>query len=365
VAASLGSKRPLPRGEQLGGESGGRDRRALSLLLLPVLIVTGALAVQTRLPTGDGRVAAAPVVVSSRIKSNVGDTGPLTPSRLSAEIPGTTLDLAWLPRAPADEIGVASLDLGLLPAAPGPEATVPVIALGHLPSPLRYEVATAVLELDRLPDRPPEEVSAVTLDLTTLPLPIRPETTVATVDLDMIEPSRLPGAVTGAPHATPLPKAETPRVGYLMGPRPRLWPDRQPPLARLPRTPGTDRPSVLAPVVVAAIDTSIVEPARPAAARATTGPVERCAINPSIAERLVGGAPAVPLVAPPAPGVFGEALADAAIRQTREFGIYDARYMRIGYPRGDVPGLYGACTDLVIRAFRAVAVDSPRARHRR
>lgn len=37
--------------------------------------------------------------------------------------------------------------------------------------------------------------------------------------------------------------------------------------------------------------------------------------------------------------------------------IYDATYRRIPYPNGDVPADRGACTDVVIRAYRNAGID--------
>lgn len=36
---------------------------------------------------------------------------------------------------------------------------------------------------------------------------------------------------------------------------------------------------------------------------------------------------------------------------------YDARYCQISYPDGDVPRKMGACTDVVIRAYRCAGID--------
>ena len=47
----------------------------------------------------------------------------------------------------------------------------------------------------------------------------------------------------------------------------------------------------------------------------------------------------------------------AATAQTRDFVIYQARYVRIAYPGGDVPSFYGVCTDVIIRAYRAAGID--------
>jgi uncharacterized protein YijF (DUF1287 family) len=54
---------------------------------------------------------------------------------------------------------------------------------------------------------------------------------------------------------------------------------------------------------------------------------------------------------------FGRRLAVAALGQLDQFVIYNDAYRRLSYPGGDVPKLYGVCTDVVIRAYRALGVD--------
>ncbi|WP_119301189.1 DUF1287 domain-containing protein [Dongia deserti] len=44
--------------------------------------------------------------------------------------------------------------------------------------------------------------------------------------------------------------------------------------------------------------------------------------------------------------------------------IYDPSYQRIAYPMGDVPLERGVCSDVVIRAFRAVGIDLQQELHR-
>jgi uncharacterized protein YijF (DUF1287 family) len=61
---------------------------------------------------------------------------------------------------------------------------------------------------------------------------------------------------------------------------------------------------------------------------------------------------------------FGVQLAAAARWQTEEIVIYTARYQRMAYPMGDVAPLHGACTDVVIRAYRALGVDLQELVHR-
>lgn len=54
---------------------------------------------------------------------------------------------------------------------------------------------------------------------------------------------------------------------------------------------------------------------------------------------------------------FGERLAESA-RDQLDWGTrYDPRYVRIGYPNGDVPRNMGVCTDVVIRAYRRQGID--------
>lgn len=50
-------------------------------------------------------------------------------------------------------------------------------------------------------------------------------------------------------------------------------------------------------------------------------------------------------------------LVAAARQQTQSRVVYDGSYVRIGYPLGDVPTNRGVCTDVIIRAYRAIGVD--------
>ena len=50
-------------------------------------------------------------------------------------------------------------------------------------------------------------------------------------------------------------------------------------------------------------------------------------------------------------------LADAALKRTEQFVIYDGSYRSISYPNGDVPANIGVCTDVVIRSYRELGVD--------
>lgn len=54
---------------------------------------------------------------------------------------------------------------------------------------------------------------------------------------------------------------------------------------------------------------------------------------------------------------FDAALVAAALAQTTQRVIYDPAYRRIPYPGGDVPADRGVCSDVIIRAYRAVGID--------
>lgn len=52
-----------------------------------------------------------------------------------------------------------------------------------------------------------------------------------------------------------------------------------------------------------------------------------------------------------------EPLLAHALAQTRQSTVYDGSYRRIAYPGGDVPADRGVCTDVLIRAYRAIGID--------
>jgi uncharacterized protein YijF (DUF1287 family) len=54
---------------------------------------------------------------------------------------------------------------------------------------------------------------------------------------------------------------------------------------------------------------------------------------------------------------FAEKLANAAIQLTKQNVVYDPTYFKIKYPNGDVPAGKGVCTDVIIRAYRALQID--------
>lgn len=66
---------------------------------------------------------------------------------------------------------------------------------------------------------------------------------------------------------------------------------------------------------------------------------------------------AQPVVAQETSQTFISRLISAAVAQTSQRVQYDGSYRRIPYPGGDVPADVGVCTDVIIRAYRAVGID--------
>ena len=60
---------------------------------------------------------------------------------------------------------------------------------------------------------------------------------------------------------------------------------------------------------------------------------------------------------------YATKLVSAAKARTEQSVRYDGSYQRLDYPNGDVPLSIGVCTDLVIRAYRALDVDLQSAVH--
>ncbi|MEQ1648801.1 MAG: DUF1287 domain-containing protein [Hyphomicrobiaceae bacterium] len=60
---------------------------------------------------------------------------------------------------------------------------------------------------------------------------------------------------------------------------------------------------------------------------------------------------------PDDPLTFGRTLAAAAIAQVKDLSIYNAKYVTLSYPMGDVTTQFGVCSDVVIRAYRALNID--------
>ncbi len=60
---------------------------------------------------------------------------------------------------------------------------------------------------------------------------------------------------------------------------------------------------------------------------------------------------------PAAAQSFADRLVTAARDQGKSFALYTPAYVKIPYPGGDVPASTGVCTDVVVRAYRALGID--------
>ena len=120
-----------------------------------------------------------------------------------------------------------------------------------------------------------------------------------------------------------------------------------PPLIVVPPSPTEAAPPQVA---------SLIVPPAPFALP-PTAPEIRLPVPPSTAEMCVPAPKRVAVTSAVPPAEFGQRLAEAARAQTKDFVIYSATYKRIAYPMGDIPSLYGACSDLIVRAYRSLGID--------
>lgn len=166
-------------------------------------------------------------------------------------------------------------------------------------------------------------------------------------------------------------------------------PSLNPPGSHLATTPavGTSSPPAETPQAssVAAVPADTVASAAPAPSLAAVPPTEMIAVlsmpparapdSVAIAARETDFLPRMractvgeiaafkPGEAPVEASAFGVALALAAEAQINDFVVYNDDYYNLRYPGGDVPALYGVCSDVVIRAYRALGVDLQRLVH--
>jgi hypothetical protein len=129
------------------------------------------------------------------------------------------------------------------------------------------------------------------------------------------------------------------------------------------------KPSVVASVAAAPVPTLAVHDSAPVIPTATQlaelppgdGVVAQIA-SLGHPDKCVAAAPAgklAPVVASaaPSPEAFGRMLAAAARHETEDLIVYTDKYRDMRFPMGDVPALYGVCTDVVVRAYRALGID--------
>jgi uncharacterized protein YijF (DUF1287 family) len=179
----------------------------------------------------------------------------------------------------------------------------------------------------RVPPVPIEPKVAVRPpDMSRTPLPMEPK--VAGPELAVSNPPPLPLPVK--------PEGDAANGDRLAAPTPRVELMRPPAAPTLPPRKAGDAATEFGPVCLPAATERLAQ---------WSTRTSRVALGQSVADQASGSED------------FGVRLAQAARAQTKDLVIYNARYQSIAYPLGDLPGFYGACSDVIIRAFRAVGVD--------
>jgi hypothetical protein len=155
-------------------------------------------------------------------------------------------------------------------------------------------------------------------------------------------------AVGPSGEAVAVPPAPSQRTRLAKAPPPATLAAARPSLMR--PAPAFVAAAVLPPSTrlgqAAPVSTVVAKLARP-------GRVSKCVAPPVLAASSPQSRPMQSV----APEAFGRLLASAALDQTRDLVVYTDRYRQIGFPMGDVPDFYGVCTDVVVRAYRALGID--------
>lgn len=283
------------------------DREALTLLLTPILVLAAAIAMSLGLQLERSMrqvIAEAPPAVSRPAKT--------APQRVtlrpvaavpSASLPTPALVSALPPAAPSAAPSVAGVNVPVIADAPSvagsPPATVP-------------------------------RVGGIATPASTVPDARRVEPALASAAADAVAGTAVPAPMAAPPLRVAEVRSAAPGILEIAS----LDPSRQPSLGvrEDERMPG------------------------PLAGAAAPLDDPRC-VAAVAADRNAAALPSMP-TGPSAGGdSFGFRLAQAARAQLGEFVIYNDAYRRLSYPMGDVPKLYGVCTDVVIRAYRALGVD--------
>lgn len=115
-------------------------------------------------------------------------------------------------------------------------------------------------------------------------------------------------------------------------------------------------PNIISAADPAPVSTAMLSPDRSVTVQDLPGGLD--ALDASLSQCRIEPTPSVPItwVAGDAES-FGLALAAAARTQLKDFVIYNDRYTRLRYPMGDVHPMYGVCTDVIVRAYRALGLD--------
>lgn len=285
------------------------DRRAFRQLLLPFVLMALALAVVPSLhvfPTLKDLIAATPFSAAVQVSEvNVVSPHRARVESIAAAAP-PTLTVASLPDSalPPSAIDHAKARPGPAPsAAPSLAPDRTLIAAPATPAPI-----TIAPPLDRWPSPA-----------------LRPDPALAWA------PPRL---TTAAPQAAELAMTIMPQIPAFAERLPERAPLR-PAATELALLTQQQPPTTLSP-----LPPRLYQPFCPA----TYGSAAAAALG-ATEEPLAEGEP------------FGQRLAAAAAAQTAHFVIYDDKYRQIARAGGDVPALYGVCTDVIVRAYRSVGID--------
>lgn len=276
------------------------DRRLFRLLLTPFVVLALMMLIVPALqvhPTLRDLIVATPQIPVAQLPlefAPLAETAAtLAPARLPAQLPTRVAELQ--PPVAAKFSPATEASPARVPVAAS-TATVTAVAAAPTPPPLAW----LPIERDAMP-RP-----ASPADVVALATPAFGSASSVNADMPQLN------ALLPEPELTPSPAGTV--VAMLTSP---------------------DNGALLRPVPVAPLETSC--------------PVAYGSAAPPPAE------PAAFVATSPI--AFGRSLATAAAAQTSRFVIYDDKYRQIARSGGDVPPLFGVCTDVIIRAYRALGVD--------
>ena len=335
------------------------DRQVLMLLFLPVILMAFAIGMQQSFKPFakfGGQIATMPppkaleaLSLRTRLATAIAQR-PMTPVA-SREAPALPASAAAPPQAASDaydlpRVGVHDLEVN--PA--GASKTLAVAAAGTSPPPEASRSAAWVAPATSAPAPAPLSPAA---GLAEAARAAKVMTLALLTPAHELPLAREPPAVTAAPitHVPALTDvAPSERIAAIA-------PDTEPEPPRFALPP---------PVLPAPVAEARPEPGQaPLANVCVSGRGAGGAMRASLAQAagaLSTTAPGVPT--PQADADFGSRLATAAQTQLDDLVVYTDRYRHISYPMGDLPAFFGVCTDVVIRAYRAVGLDLQELVHR-
>ncbi|MFM9943386.1 MAG: DUF1287 domain-containing protein [Hyphomicrobiaceae bacterium] len=285
------------------------ERLSLVLLLAPFMIIAASLASQQALRSM-APPAERPASVASANPRPAPPAEVLPPTAAMTPVTADPVVIEPAPFPPATAEATAKARVAVKRAPLPPLSTI----LKPEPAPTDVVVAAPPPPAITVPEAR-QRVAVKRAPLPPLRPLLKPEDTAspaATTQMAALDPMRLPESARTSPGASP---------------------DREP----------EKKP---APIVV-------VPPMADAPAKEDPNV---CHAKPDLmtrAKALKDAAPADAIAA----RHFGRALAAAARAQLDDLVIYNPRYAKLSFPNGDVSPLYGVCTDVVVRAYRALDID--------